>query len=295
MNKKLLLVVIVVIEICLYLFINPSIKQRLKHIIDINRYPNIDNIKLDNYVIGVVAAEMPATFSFEALKAQAVASRTFIYRKIIDGNISYDYLNHDKGQAYLSNEELKERWKNNYDIYYNIIKKAVTDTNGEIITYNSNPIKAYYFSSSNGVTEDSKYVFGEESYLISVDSSFDKDSKEYEKEILIDKKSFYQKLELNDSVLKIDNVERNRTNHIEKITINDKLYSGIEIRKKLGLRSTDFDISVNNDNVKIITRGYGHGVGMSQYGANYLASNGKTYKEIINYYYNDVNITKIQV
>lgn len=293
MYKKLLLIIIF-IEVFLYILLDPNIKTKSKHV-GFNKLDNvnIDKIKLENYVIGVVAAEMPATFSFESLKAQAVVSRTFIYRKITDGNISYDNLNNDKGQAYITKQEMKDKWKNNYDEYYLRIKRAVEDTKDEIVVYNNEPIKAYYFSSSNGMTEDSKAVFGEEEYLISVDTSFDKESKEYEKEVVFSTKEVLTKLDINSDVINIGKIERSNTNHVISIDINSTIISGIEFRKKLGLRSTDFDIFVNRNKVTVVTRGYGHGVGMSQYGANYLASSGKDYREIIKYFYHNVDIDKI--
>ncbi len=293
MYKRLLLIILF-IEVFLYIFLGPNIKTKLRHV-GFNKFNNvnIDKIKLENYVIGVVAAEMPATFSFESLKAQAVVSRTFIYRKIVNGNISYDNLNDDKGQAYITKKEMKDKWKNNYDEYYLKIKRAVEDTKDEIVVYNNEPIKAYYFSSSNGMTEDSKAVFGEEEYLISVDTSFDKKSKEYEKEVIFSAKELLNKLNINSDVVNIGKIERSSTNHVISVEINSIIMSGIEFRKKLGLRSTDFDIFVNSNEVMVVTRGYGHGVGMSQYGANYLASNGKDYREIIKYFYHNVNIDKI--
>lgn len=293
MYKKLLLIIIF-IEVFLYIFLGPNIKTKLRHV-GFNKFNNvnIDKIKLENYVIGVVAAEMPATFSFESLKAQAVVSRTFIYRKITNGNISYDNLSDDKGQAYITKKEMKDKWKNNYDEYYLKIKRAVEDTKDEIVVYNNEPIKAYYFSSSNGMTENSKAVFGEEEYLISVDTSFDKKSKEYEKEVIFSAKELLNKLNINSDVVNIGKIERSSTNHVISVEINSIIMSGIEFRRKLGLRSTDFDIFVNSNEVTVVTRGYGHGVGMSQYGANYLASNGKDYREIIKYFYHNVNIDKI--
>ena len=293
MYKRLLLIILF-IEVFLYIFLGPNIKTKLRHV-SFNKFNNvnIDKIKLENYVIGVVAAEMPATFSFESLKAQAVVSRTFIYRKITNGNISYDNLNDDKGQAYITKKEMKDKWKNNYEEYYLKIKRAVEDTKDEIVVYNNEPIKAYYFSSSNGMTEDSKAVFGEEEYLISVDTSFDKKSKEYEKEVIFSAKELLNKLNINSDVVNIGKIERSSTNHVISVEINSIIMSGIEFRKKLGLRSTDFDIFVNSNEVMVVTRGYGHGVGMSQYGANYLASNGKDYREIIKYFYHNVNIDKI--
>ena len=292
--RKIILLFILAVEISVYVFVNPYVKTKLKRVINIkNNNVDINNVKLENYVIGVVAAEMPATFSIEALKAQAVASRTFIYEKILNSGVSYDNVTKDQGQAYITVDEMKSKWKDDFDIYFNKIKQAVNDTKGEIIVYNNEPIKAYYFSSSNGKTEDSTFVFGDKEYLKPVDSSFDSSSKEYKSEKYISKMDFKNKLGINDDAIIINNIEKNETNHISNITINNQNFSGIDIRKKLDLRSTDFNIEDEGDNIKITTRGYGHGVGMSQYGANYLASCGKSYIEIIKYYYTNVDIKKI--
>lgn len=292
LNK--LLTFIVVIEIILFIIINPVIKKDIKYRYSINIYKvsNIDKAKLENYVIGVVAAEMPATFSIEALKAQAVAARTFAYKKIINNKLNFDNLEIDKGQAYITNEEMKKNWGSKYNEYYNKISSAVLSTKEEIITYNDEAINAYYFSLSNGKTENSSSVFGEQKYLVSVDSPWDKDNSSYNKSVSISLDDFKNKLSINEDI-KINDIKRSNTNHVEKITINNKEYDGVQFRKLLNLRSTDFEIILNNNQVTINTKGYGHGVGMSQYGANSMALNGKTYEQIIKYYYKDVKISKI--
>ena len=291
MRNKLLLL-IVVVQIITLVVIKPVIKDNLKYNINIYKESNLDSIKLENYVIGVVAAEMPATFSIESLKAQAVAARTFAYKKIMDGKLNYDSLDADKGQAYLSIEDMKNNWKDEFNRNYEIVSNAVLSTKGEIITYKGKPINSYYFSLSNGKTEDSSYVFGEENYLVSVDSSWDVNNKSFQESKYIDLSEFKDKLEIKDNI-NIESILRNNTNHIEKIIINGKAYTGIEIRKMFNLKSTDFDLSIFDNQVEFKTRGYGHGVGMSQYGANSMAQQGKKYDEILKYYYTGVTISKI--
>jgi stage II sporulation protein D len=293
MKNKLLLLVLL-IQISFFVLINPQVKNNLKYNFNLfNNSSNLDEVKLENYVIGVVAAEMPASFSFESLKAQAVAARTFAYKKIINGSLTYDNLIYDKGQAYIDVNKMKDLWKSNFDEYYDKISNAVLSTKGEIISYNNAPINAYYFSLSNGKTENSSYVFGEQNYLVSVDSSWDKNNNQYEKETVISSSEFKNKLNIRDADIIINDLIRNDSNRVEKIVVNNKSINGVEFRKLFNLRSTDFDINIIGDNVYIKTRGYGHGVGMSQYGANSLALNGKSYKDIIKYYYNNVTITKI--
>ena len=291
--RNKLLAVLLFIEVIIFVVVGNKSTGKIsyKHTIDAFIKNDINESKLENYIIGVVAAEMPASFSFEALKSQAVVARTFAYKKISDNTLSYDLLKEDKGQSYISIDEMKQKWKNDFEKNYKIIQDAVLSTKGEIISYNNEPISAYYFSMSNGITEDSKTVFNEEPYLSSVDSSWDKNEANYEKTVSLDINDFKNKLKLNCENITIENINRSSTNHVDKITVCNNEFDGVNFRKLLNLRSTDFDISIS-DNVQITTRGYGHGVGMSQYGANHLALDGKTYKDIINYYYKNVTIKK---
>ena len=294
-KKKILLVLLIEVVIFIILCSVKNLKLNNKFSYKVISIKGDKDLSiLENYVIGVVAAEMPATFSFEALKAQSVAARTFSYRKILDNVITYEELINDKGQSYYKVSELKELWKDNFDKYYSLVYKAVIETKGEILTYNNYPISAYYFSTSNGVTENGISVFKEEPYLRSVDSSWDKKVKGFTQESLISLTDFKSKFKIkNNQEINIDNVQRNTTNHVESITINDSTYSGTQVRKMLGLRSTDFTIRVDDDKVLILTNGYGHGVGMSQNGANYLAKQGNDYKEILKYYYTGVEISNL--
>ena len=292
LNK--LLTFVVAVELFFLLISYPVIKSNksFKYSIDANKISNLDEAKLENYIIGVVAAEMPATFSIESLKAQAVAARTFSYKKIVNNKLDFDNLSTDKGQAYLTNDDLKRKWGDRYDEYYDKVSSAVLSTKGEIITYNGDIINAYYFSLSNGKTENSSSVFGEAKYLVSVESPWDVNNSSYSNIILIDIDEFKSKLNLNGD-LTINEINKSDTNHVNYIVINNKKYDGISFRKLLNLRSTDFDVDINNNKVTINTRGYGHGVGMSQYGANSMANEGKNYIEILKYYYQGVELSKI--
>ena len=256
---------------------------------------NLENeyIELEEYIVGVVGCEMPASFENEALKAMAVASRTFALNKLYN-NPNYIFSKTISDQCYNDNNQLKSKWNNEYEYYFEKIKNAVNDTKSEYLSYNDKPIKAYYFSVSNGYTENVSSVFGSnEEYLVSVDSSWDKQAKPYFFTKEIDLKDMVEMLNLDTNTIDIKNLIRNYTNHVESITINDTTFTGIELRKKLNLRSTDFDIYIENDKVIINTYGYGHGVGLSQYGANYLAKEGKDYKDILNYYYNGVLLKSV--
>lgn len=247
-------------------------------------------IEFNEYLIGVLACEMPASFELEALKAQAIASRTYAYYLINHNkNITTD----TRTQCMLNKSQMKENWQNDFDLYYNKLLTAVTQTNNVVLKYDNEIIPAYYFSMSNGYTEDSKYVFNEtKDFLKQVDSHYEENNKNFIKEMTFSKENFCSLLQIDCSYININNINRSSSNRVIDLLINDKKFTGVEIRKKLNLRSTDFDIKIGDD-VKITTRGYGHGVGMSQYGANYMAKEGKNYEDILKHYYQGVIISSI--
>ena len=253
---------------------------------------NIMKIDIEDYLIGVVAGEMPALFNDEALKAQAVAARTYAYYKINSSHGNYDITNDSSSQVHLSKTELLEKWGSDYDKYYNKIRNAVNATENEVLVYQNKIIPAYYFAMSNGYTEDSELVFSEQKdYLKSVQSPEDRNV--YEVISNFNKTNFCDKLQITCPLINIDYIKRSNTNRVLSISINNKVFAGSDFRKVLGLRSTDFDILIENENVLITTRGYGHGVGMSQYGANNLANLGYSYDEILSHYYTNVELVKV--
>ena len=272
-------------------------KEKEDKIVRVLRNNTVENIELEDYLVGVVSSEVPPSFEKEAIKAQAVAARTYALKQMENRkNETYDVKDDTSSQVYKSNEELKNIWKNNYEENINKIKNAINETKGEYLTYDNKIIYAFFFSTSNGKTEDNKDVFGQDlPYLKSVDSSFDeKETSNFEVEKTISLKDFYIQLglEYNDN-LDISNIELTNSNRIKNITINNNVFKGTQVRSKLSLRSTDFKIEKNGTNVIITTKGYGHGVGMSQYGANALAKQNKTYEEILKYYYIGTNIQKL--
>lgn len=250
----------------------------------------VEQIELEEYLVGVVAAEMPASFNSEALKAQAVLARTYALKKISKGEKLTDTVS---TQAYIDKNEMQNKWGNEYSKYYNKIVSAVNSTKGQVVKYNGNYIEALYHSTSNGKTENAKEVWGQDiPYLKSVDSSWDKKTTSYLK---IENKEFntlMKVLGINfDKNTNIEILSRDESDRVSEVKVADKTYTGVEFRTLLNLRSADFDISVIDNGVEIITRGYGHGVGMSQYGANEMAKLGYNYKNIINHYYTNVKIT----
>lgn len=247
------------------------------------------NIELEEYLIGVVAAEMPASFNNEALKAGAIAARTYALKAIQDGKTLTDTTS---TQVYKDNNQLKALWGNSFNAYYNKVKNAVESTKGLVMYYNNSLINAFYHSTSNGYTEDSTAVFGSFPYLQSVESPVDKNVSSYLRTTTFTYENISNKLGIPITSLSNINIVRNNSNRISSITIDTNTYDGVKFRTILGLRSTDFDITLNENNIVITTRGFGHGVGMSQYGANEYAKQGWSYSQILKHYYTGISIKK---
>lgn len=258
---------------------------------------SIETMDIEEYLVGVVASEMPVYFEDEALKAQAVASRTYALKQMENNNDrDYDVTDGTSYQVYQSNEDLKNKWGSNYDEYYNKIKNIVEKTRGEYISYNDDFIYAFFFSTSNGYTEDNVNVFGSDlPYLKPVISDLDKEENEnYEYSISINKEEFYSKLGIEYSnKLYIDNIKRTSSNRVLSLEVNGNMFKGREFQKLLSLRSNDFDVLEEDNSIIIKTKGFGHGVGLSQYGSNGLAKKNKTYIEILKYYYQGTEIKKL--
>lgn len=248
---------------------------------------DVINIGLTEYLVGVVAGEMPASFPIEALKAQAVVARTYTMKSLQIGRKLTDSTS---TQVYKDNNQLRNLWGNDYDRYYQRIYDAVTSTDNICVYYNGDYIDAVYHSTSNGYTEDAVNVWGNRiPYLQTVASTWDQNVSSYLKIITKEESDIISILGL-DNLDEIQILERNNSGRVEKVQIGNKIFSGVELRNMLGLRSTDFEIIKDNNIITITTKGYGHGVGMSQYGAKGMAEQGYTYREILNHYYTNVNI-----
>ena len=252
----------------------------------------ISNIDLEDYVIGVVAAEMPAAFHSEALKAQAVAARTYAMKKHSSG---VTLINSTAHQVYNSTSQMKSKWGTSYSTYYNKIKNAVNATKGQVLKYGGAYIEASYFAISNGKTELPSYVWSTNfPYLQAVSSSWDEGISAGKYTITLSYSKLSSKLGVNvdkDSEIKI--VSRTEGDMVKEISIAGKTFTGVKIRSLLGLRSADFEIVQNENDVTITTIGFGHGVGMSQYGANGAAKAGYSYRQILNHYYPGASIVNI--
>lgn len=256
----------------------------------------INTIPLEEYVVGVLAGEMPVSFELEALKAQAVAARTYVMKKMSDNkDNSYDIVDTVLNQVYLDTNELKQKWGNNYIKNVNKLKTAVLETSGQYITYDGYLIDALFFSTSVGLTENSEEVFVSAlPYLRSVDSSWDAEvSPVFSEDNKFTLSDFYNRLGLNYSdSLEIKVLDQTSTGRIKKIKINGTTFDASTIVSCLGIRSNYFSINKQEEYILVTTKGYGHGVGMSQYGAQAMALKGYKYDEILKYYYKDVNIQK---
>lgn len=270
---------------------NNTTNSSVSEIIVYRSNGSVINLNMTDYLIGVVSSEMPASFNLEALKAQSVLARTYALKAKQTGKKLTDTVS---TQSYIDMDQMKNKWGNSFNTYYNKIKNAVENTNGEYLSYNGNYIEALYHSTNNGKTESSLDVFGNYyPYLISVSSEYDKNASSYLRTINMPLDTISNKLGLslnNDSVINI--LSYTDGGNIKEININGNNFSGKKVRELLGLRSADFDISISDNNANITTRGYGHGVGMSQYGANGMANAGYGYKDILSHYYPGTTLTK---
>lgn len=258
---------------------------------------NIEYLPLEEYIVGVLAGEMPIYFEKEAFKAQAVAARSYALKRIeYNKNNDYDVVDSIMNQVYLDNNYLKEAWKDDYINNINKLREVVNDTESEYLEYDGEIIDALFFSTSNGFTEDSYLVFNNDlPYLKSVKSSWDeRTSSVFKSSTSLSLNDFYNKLGIsyNDN-LNIKNIKRSSTNRVISLDINGSEFSGRFLYDKLGLRSTDFSIKQNGNDVIINMVGYGHGVGMSQYGAEGMAEEGYSYCDILKYYYIGTEIKKL--
>ena len=274
----------------------------------------VETIDCYNYICGVVAAEMSPSFEPEALKAQTVAAFTYMLNKMNyvlenpDADIGHsgayvcDDYNHCK--AYLSQSELLNNWGNDYySKMYPKIESAVYEVLGKVITYDDKPINAVFHAMSGGKTASALEVWGTDiAYLKSVDCTPDISSKDSISYVILTKKEFldvfYNSLGVilpSDDSTWIGEVNYHPSGLVDMVNIGGTMYDGTYIRKLFSLKSAFFDIEIQNNKIKFTVYGYGHGVGMSQNGANEMAKQGSSYVEILNHFYTDVKITDYKI
>lgn len=257
----------------------------------------IEKIPLEKYVEGVVSGEMPISFNDEALKAQAIVSRSYVmYQMLHNKNNKYDVYDSTKNQVYLDDSQLKKNWGNNYNKNKSRIKKIVESTIGMYVTYNDKVADTLFFSTSSGFTENSEDVFSSKvPYLKSVKSDWDKISPVFRETSTYNINDFCKMLHIDcDNKVTFEVLSKTKGGRINRIKISNKVFTGKDIVKILGIRSANFTIRINND-VTVTTNGFGHGVGMSQYGAEGMARAGYKFDDIIYYYYKDVKIKKLKI
>lgn len=247
---------------------------------------DVIELPIEEYLLGVVVGEMPASFELEALKAQVVASRTYVYAR----NLKVD--NTTNTQVYLNEAQRIERLGINYNELENKIIVAISETSGEVLLYENDYISALFFSSSSGFTQNNNDYFNGEAiaYLQSVDSQGEElINPNFIKEYVFNNEEIESKFGVNSN---FNIISYNENGSVSKLLIDQKEYTGREVREILGLASNYFTIDKTNQGYVFTTSGSGHGVGMSQYGAQLMALNGITYDQILLHYYQGVEIIK---
>ncbi len=250
-------------------------------------------ISLEEYVVGVVAAEMPANFHPEALKAQAIAARTYVLQTTNYGESEIEPT--VARQVYYDQTVRQNNWQSAYLENEQKIREAVKNTEGEVIVYNDELITAMFHSMSNGMTESAKNYSGNDlPYLQPVASTDFQYATNYEVTKTFTINEWNERLGVNWTLKQVDQLKltRNNTGRVDTVSLQNKVWTGREFRTLLDLRSTDFNIDVSGETIIVTTEGFGHGVGMSQYGADAMAKQGSTAHQILNHYYKNTKIEK---
>ena len=268
----------------------------------------VEELTLDTYLYGVVSSEMPASFEKEALKAQAVVARTYTIYKIQNNSQKHEGAdicdNSACCQAWISKEDRLAKWEESTrEEYWNKIVTAVEETKGKIITYEGKPINAFFHANSGGKTETTLNVWGGSGYpyLQTVATAGEEGYTQYQSEVICTKQEFTDKIKEKHSDFTIDFSQANCIqvleytdgDRVKSIQIGNLSFSGVEIRTIFGLRSANFTITIEGDNIKFSVLGYGHGVGMSQTGADSMAKAGSDYVEIIKHFYTGVEVEDV--
>lgn len=304
MRKKVYLTIGIIISIIICIFYLKACMKpdELPRDPLINLYLSQENkviaLPLEEYLVGCVAAEMPANFDLEALKAQAVCARTYAIRKLVDNHpypkgadLSDDI---NTCQAYISEAEFLQRHGKDSQLLWKKVKKAVKETEGIIVIYDNKPIDALYHSTCGGRTADAEEIWGNIiPYLKSKSCSYCRESQRY---------STVQVFSLQD-ISRATGVKITPTSSVKEIkgtsgrtieiAVDNIKIKTAKLRSLLDLPSSWINLNINKNEVKINIQGYGHGVGLCQYGANGLAKEGASYKEILKYYYEGIDLYQI--
>ena len=268
----------------------------------------IEELGIDIYLLGVLSAEMPASFEQEALNAQAVVARTYTIYTIRNSIGKHDGAdicdNPNCCQAWISKETRQDKWEENLrDDYWKKIELAINTTKGKVIKYEGEVIDAFFHSNSGGITEEPINVWGGTNfpYLQAVQTSGEEVYSQYNSEVILDKNDFIEKIKQKHPNFEIDFSKENcieikeytNSNRVKTIKIGNLELSGVEVRSILGLKSANFQVEINDKEIRFIVKGYGHGVGLSQTGADSMAKQGAKYEEIIKHFYKGVEIDNL--
>lgn len=246
-----------------------------------------EEMTLRDYLVGVLMGEMPASYPMEALKAQAVAARTYTLRRLTGGGVLSD--DPTVCQAYMPVSKASEKFGDQAEELLGKLQTAVEETDGQVLMYHGELISATYFSCSGGKTESAQAVWGGDvPYLVSVESPGEEDSSGYASQAEFSVEEVKSRLEIDN--LGVSDVSYTEGGGVAQMTIGGKTFSGTELRKLLDLRSTMFTMEVGPETVVFSVTGYGHRVGMSQNGARVMAENGKSYQDILTWYYTGAEI-----
>lgn len=269
----------------------------------------VKELNIDEYLYGVVSSEMPANYEIEALKAQAIVARTYTIYQMINNSSKHENAdicdNYACCQAWISKEERLQKWsEEESENYWNKIVDSVNSTTGKIVTYNGTPINAFFHANSGGVTESSLNIWGgiDYPYLKSVETAGEEGYTQYASQVVLGQQELLEKIKskYNDCEINFEQsnciqiLEYTTSGRVKTIRFGNKEIAGTEARTLLGLKSTNFTFSIDNKNIIFSVTGYGHGVGMSQTGADALAKAGANYEKIIKHFYTNVEIAEVK-
>ena len=275
----------------------------------ITKEDKVVEVPIEEYVKSVVSGEMPAGFEVEALKAQSVAARTYVAAKrgrpcdIAKGG---DVCDTTHCQVYIGKEERITKWEDKGEEYWDKISKAVDETKGKVLAYNKELVQyPQFFSTSSGMTENSKDVFSSDlPYLVSTESTGEEEvAPRFNGELKLDINKFVETIntKFQDSKLTVNNlseqiniISRSDAGGVKEIKVGESTVRGLDFRLAIGLNSTNFQYTIINDDIIFATKGYGHGVGMSQWGANIMAKNGSEYSSILKHYYTGIELEELK-
>lgn len=301
--KKFIFIGVVIASIVAVIALNNHLRNAQNNILEpgivlyLHNQKATINLSLEEYVTGSLAAEMPASFEMEALKAQAVCARTYALRKIIEkhqypenADLSDDI---NSCQAFVSPQDFKKSTQSRPELIKRI-KTAVESTRGEIMIFDSEPIDALYHSTCGGRTESALASGGHDvPYLQSVKCKYCKDSSHFKQEFSFDNSYINSQIGDQGNILNIKIIKSTTSGRPQKVKINQHEMYANTLRNSLNLPSNWMSFHIKKQKTIIQTRGYGHGIGMCQYGANGMAKSGKTYHQILKEYYKGIDYYKL--